>query len=294
MNIAVASGKGGTGKTTMAVNLSVLLSKDNEFSKNVVLGDVDVEEPNSALFLDAGKSTDETIYRAVPEWDQDKCTLCMECKDYCYFNAITVLPDQILIDPSLCHSCYACTELCPENALPMGKRKTGVINDYEIPLKNSSFRFTEGTLDLEEQSPVFMIEETMKYIQNSFSDDSAWKVFDSPPGTTCSVVETLKMVDYVIFVSEPTPFGLHDLELAVSVAKNLNKPFGVIINRYTTAHNPVEEYCNDSDIEILAKFPADQSIAELYSTGSIIYGEHKGFSDEMENLSERLKEKFID
>lgn len=268
MKIAIASGKGGTGKTTLAVNLASFLSREvlNE-NQQIALVDLDVEEPNSGLFI-KGKIVDsQNIFRAVPEWDQSNCTLCGKCKTLCNFNAIAQLPNKIMVFPELCHSCYACSDLCPEQALPMANFKVGVLNHFKI---NKNLSFIEGRLDVGQESAVPLIQQTKEYIDANFSNETI-KLYDSPPGTSCPVIEAVKDADFVVLVTEPTPFGLHDLKLAIATVRELKIKFGVVINRDGIGNNDVMDYCINNHIPILGKISDMRKAAHLYSQGKLLY-----------------------
>jgi len=274
--IAIASGKGGTGKTTLSVNLASIIGQ----KKNIVLVDLDVEEPNSGLFFNGKMVNHEARFRKVPQWEQDKCTFCGKCKSLCNFNAIAALPDTILIFNELCHSCYACSELCPEQALPMVDVKMGELNHLEI---NKKLSFVEGVLDIGQESAVPLIKATKEYIGNQFTDSNIL-IYDAPPGTSCPVIETIKDVDFVVLVTEPTPFGLHDLKLAIETVKQLNKKFGVVINREGIGNNDVEMYCKANNVPIVGKIPNMKAIAILYSQGKLLYEEIPELKNELNNI----------
>ena len=275
MKIAIASGKGGTGKTTLSTNLAAYISEtiSNDSNGQVVLVDLDVEEPNSGLFIKGYLINDQNKYRSTPLWDADKCTHCGECKTICNFNAIAQLPKAILIFPELCHSCFACSELCPEQALPMVNKRMGVLKHYQqagsLP-NNDKLTFIESRLDIGEISAVPLIKQTIEYVEDNFSDEII-KIFDSPPGTSCPVIETIKDADFVILVTEPTPFGLHDLKLAVETVKELGREFAIVINRYGIGDNGVEQYCLENNIQIIGKIPNMRQAASLYSQGELLY-----------------------
>ncbi len=277
MDVAIASGKGGTGKTTVAVNLASYIC--NCFSKQVnnevVLVDLDVEEPNSGIFLNAKEISRKDMFRKVPQWDKDKCIPCGKCNEVCNFNAIARLPETIMVFSELCHSCYACSELCPEGALPMVEKKMGELKHFEsknYSFFNNNMSFVESRLDIGEISAVPLIKQTKEYVDKNFREDII-KLYDSPPGTSCPVIETVKDVDFVILVTEPTPFGLHDLSLAVDTMKELKKKFAVVINRYGIGDTKVEQYCKTNDIPVIAKIPNMRAIADLYSQGKLVYDE---------------------
>lgn len=280
MKIAIASGKGGTGKTTLAVNLASYLSENTD--KNIILTDLDVEEPNSGLFIKGDSIYQGIKYRKVPEWDKDKCTLCGKCKTLCNFNAIASLPKTILVFSELCHSCFACSELCPEQALPMIDSRMGVLTHSQI---NDKLSFVEGILDIGQESAVPLIAQTIEYTNKIFSDDDI-KIFDSPPGTSCPVIEAVKNSDFVILVTEPTPFGLHDLKLAIETMKQLRKEFGVVINRDGIGNKDTENYCLQNKIPILGKIPNMREIAILYSSGKLLYKEIPEVKTELKKIYE--------
>lgn len=281
MKIAIASGKGGTGKTTLATNLAAYLSEQ----RDVILADLDVEEPNSGLFIRAEKIFEEVRYKMIPGWVEEDCTFCGICQDVCNFNAILNLGKQILVYPELCHSCYACSELCPTGALPMKKQRMGVLSHY----KNGSIDFVESRLDIGQEQAVPLIEQTLGYIEKIRRKDSLI-ILDSPPGTSCPVIEATKDADRVILVTEPTPFGLHDLKLAVDTMKILGKDFVVVLNRYGTGNAKVEEYCRDEDIRIIASINDSRELAELYSRGELIYDRIDDFRRSLDEIKEYILE----
>lgn len=214
MKITIASGKGGTGKTTLSTNLTSYLATQN---RAVVLADLDVEEPNSALFLRGDLEKEQISYKMIPKWEEANCTFCGECAEVCNFNAIVALSDEIIVYPELCHSCYACSELCPTNSLPMTSERIGEIKAFA----SDGFSFVEGRLDLGQEMAVPLIAQTIKYVDEHFKNHI--KIFDAPPGTSCPVIEASRGSDYVILVTESTPFGLNDLKLAVETMKVLKQ-----------------------------------------------------------------------
>ncbi|MBN2175900.1 MAG: ATP-binding protein [Bacteroidales bacterium] len=280
MKIAIASGKGGTGKTTLSTNLASYLSE----KETVVLTDVDVEEPNSGLFIKGELVYEEDKFKMVPQWVEDKCTFCGICQKVCNFHAVIQLGKMIMVFPQLCHGCYACSELCPESALPMIPKKMGILRYY----KNHQLHFTESRLDIGEEQAVPLIRQTKDYINNTFSED-AIRIYDSPPGTSCPVIEATKDTDFIILVTEPTPFGLHDLQLAVETMKELKKQFGVVINRDGIGNSNVTDYCKAENIPLLAKIPNDRRIAELYSQGKLIYKDIPEFRQELDKIIAYIK-----
>ncbi len=279
MKIAIASGKGGTGKTTLAINLASFLAD----SQHVVLVDMDVEEPNAGIFLNIPKTNEIVQKKMIPVWDQSKCTLCNKCQKICRFNAVIQINTEVLILPELCHSCYACSELCPVHALPMEGVRMGETKVYA----NGKMHFIESKLDIGQEQAVPLIKSTFSYLQNNFTSENNI-IIDAPPGTSCPLIETVIPADIVFLVTEPTPFGFHDLQLSIDVMNALNKPFYVIINRHGIGNAEVETYCRRENIEILGKIPFDKKIAGLYGNGKLIYPEHQAFREVLENISNRF------
>lgn len=282
MKITIASGKGGTGKTTLSTNLASFLAEDHK----VVLTDLDVEEPNSGLFIKGELKHEENKFKMVPDWIEEKCIYCGVCQKVCNFHAIIQLGKNIMVFPELCHACYACSELCPTSALPMIPKKIGKLKHF----KKQNLHFIESRLDIGEEQAVPLIKQTHQYIDSRFDVD--WiKIYDAPPGTSCPVIESTKDVDYVILVTEPTPFGLHDLKLAVETMKVLKKEFGVVINRHGIGDENVSKYCKEEQIHVLAKIPNRRQIAEIYSQGKLVYREISEFRIALEKITSHLLSK---
>ena len=275
MKITFASGKGGTGKTTISTNLTSYLASMN---KEVVLADLDVEEPNSALFINGELKAEKIANKMIPQWDLTDCTLCKKCAEVCNFNAIVAMAKEILVFPELCHSCYACSELCPTNSLPMTPSRIGLIAEFSA----DGFSLVEGRLDLGQEMAVPLIAQTIAYTDENFSD--CIKILDAPPGTSCPVIEASRGSDFVILVTESTPFGLNDLILAVETMKVLKQNFGVIINRYGIGNDGVENYCKEQNIPIVTKIKNDKEVAKLYSNGELIYPKIKHFKDSLDDI----------
>ena len=253
MKIAIASGKGGTGKTTVAVNFALAIG-------NAQLFDCDVEEPNCNLFLGFDLEKQEDVNIIVPEIDADKCSLCGKCAEFCRYNAIAKLPQRVMIFPKLCHGCGGCQIVCPENAVSELKRPIGIIEKGVD--SGSGITLFQGTLGIGEPMATPVIRRLQAHI-----DENKVAVVDSPPGTACPVIATVAEMDYCVLVTEPTPFGLNDLILAVEVVRQLEVPFGVIINRHGSGDDRVEEYCLSENIPVLMKIPFDREMAVLYSEG---------------------------
>jgi MinD superfamily P-loop ATPase len=274
MKIAIASGKGGTGKTTVSLNLALSLS-------DVQLFDCDVEEPNCNLFLGFDLEKVEDVVCQVPVINQEKCNICRQCSDFCRYNALAALPDRVLFFPSLCHGCGGCAVLCSEKAIQESQRSLGVI---EKAKGESSPEFYRGLLNIGETMTSSVIKTLKKYI-----DDRKTAILDAPPGTACPVIASIGDVDYCVLVTESTPFGFHDLRLAVDVVRSLKVPFGVIINRWGLGDSRVEEYCKAEGIPILLKIPNDLKIAELYSRGIPFVREMPEWNEKFLGMFEAIK-----
>jgi len=255
MIISIASGKGGTGKTTVATNMAVSVGSD------VQVLDCDVEEPNAHLFLHPTIEEVQTISTPVPEVDMEKCNLCGKCGEICQFKAIVVIGETVLPFHEMCHSCGGCMEVCPEKAitevpLPVGTIRRG---------QSGNIGFMEGRLKIGRA----MAPPVIRAVKKS-ADPALPILIDCPPGTSCPMITAVKGSDYVILVTEPTPFGLHDLTLAVETVRLLNIPFGVLINRSDAGDNRVVEYCEKENIRLLLQIPESRKIAEAYSRGEIL------------------------
>ena len=255
MIISIASGKGGTGKTTVATNMAASLEK------GVTLLDCDVEEPNAHLFINPVIDEKETITTPVPEIDESKCTLCGKCCEICQFKAIAIIADTILPFTDLCHSCGGCKEVCPEGAISWTGRELGVM---EKGHKNG-IRFIHGRLRVGEAMSPPLIRKVREY-----EGVNGLTIIDAPPGTSCPVIAAMKGTDFIILVTEPTPFGLHDLKLAVGAVKLLKIPCGIVINRSDMGDNKVKEFAEKENIPVLMDIPFDRKIAESYSRGELI------------------------
>jgi MinD superfamily P-loop ATPase len=271
MIISIASGKGGTGKTTVATNLAVSIGSD------VQLLDCDVEEPNAHLFIDPVIEQSKKVYTPVPKIDEEKCNFCKKCAEICRFKAIAVIKEIVLTFPELCHSCGGCMEVCPENAITETGRELGVI---EIGHRNG-LAFVHGRLRVGEAMSPPLIREV-----RSQTRSDQLTIIDAPPGTSCPVIAAMKGTDFVLMVTEPTPFGLHDLKLAVEAVKLLEIPRGLVINRSDIGNDDVRTYAKMENIPILMEIPFDRRIAEAYSRGKLIV-------EEMPEWKERFKKLYL-
>ncbi len=255
MIISIASGKGGTGKTTVATNLAVSLGSD------VQILDCDVEEPNSHLFIQPTIEEVETLTTPVPEVDMEKCNLCGKCGEICQFKAIVVIGETVLPFLELCHSCGGCMEVCPEKAITETGRELGVIERGH----RNGIEFVHGKLRVGEAMSPPLIKKVRGYAR-----PGTLTIIDAPPGTSCPVIASMKDADFVLLVTEPTPFGLHDLKLAVGAVKMLEIPCGLVINRSDMGDDQVKKYAKEEDIPVLMEIPFDRRIAEAYSRGEMI------------------------
>ncbi|MFH0965681.1 MAG: ATP-binding protein [Planctomycetota bacterium] len=252
MIVAVASGKGGTGKTTVAVSLA--LSVDGP----VRLLDCDVEEPNCHLFLAPDIVRRETVGVPVPVVDETKCDACGLCAEVCEYNAIAALKTRPLVFPELCHGCGGCTLVCPKGAITEGSRMIGVVESGRA----GRVAFVHGRLRVGEAMAPHLIRAVKKH-----AGDDMINIVDAPPGTSCPVIAAVRGSDHVILVTEPTPFGLHDLTLAVETVREMGLSFGVLINRADIGDDRVRRYCAAEGVPVLAEIPDDRRIAEAYSRG---------------------------
>jgi len=260
MVVSVASGKGGTGKTLVATSLALTLGDAGE----VQLLDCDVEEPNAHIFLHFPLNQSRPVSIPIPRVDETKCTYCGKCAEVCAYNAIAVVSRKVLIFPQLCHGCGACSHLCPESAITEEGREIGVVEKGN----SGNVEFIQGKLTIGEPMAPPIIREVKRHV-----DPTRTVIIDVPPGTSCPVVEAVKGTDFCLLVTEPTPFGLNDLSLAVEVVRKLQIPCGVIINRVGVGDDRVERYCLEEKIPVLLKIPLDRDIAVLYSKGiSLVEG----------------------
>lgn len=253
MIISVASGKGGTGKTTVATNLAYSLN-------DATILDCDVEAPNAHLFLKPKIKDVVQAHTTIPKVDEKSCTLCKKCMEICQFSAIAVIGKSILVFPELCHSCNGCFEVCPEKALIKDKRHIGSVASG----KSDRLNFIQGILKTGEAMSPPLIKRVREHQRKKIN------IIDAPPGTSCPVIASMVGSDFVLMVTEPTPFGMHDLKLGVEAVKLLNIPCGIVINRAGKGDGEVKKYAEKENIPVLLEIPFDRKIAELYSRGEII------------------------
>jgi MinD superfamily P-loop ATPase len=275
MIISIASGKGGTGKTTVATNLAVSIGSD------VQLLDCDVEEPNAHLFIDPVIEQSKKVYTPVPKIDEEKCNFCKKCAEICRFKAIAVIKEIVLTFPELCHSCGGCIEVCPENAITETGRELGVIETGH----RNGLAFVHGRLRVGEAMSPPLIREV-----RSLTRSDQLTIIDAPPGTSCPVIAAMKGTDFVLMVTEPTPFGLHDLKLAVEAVKLLGIPRGLVINRSDIGNDDVRTYAKMENLPILMEIPFDRRIAEAYSRGKLIVEEMPEWKERFKKLHLHIQE----
>jgi len=273
----VASGKGGTGKTTVAVNLALSL----ESHHSVQFLDCDVEEPNAHFFLKPHFLQNQPVFLPIPEVNEKKCTYCGKCAEVCAYNAIAVLKDSVLVFPELCHGCGGCSLLCPEKAIKEKGKRIGIMEFGSI----NNLQFIHGKLDIGEAMSPPLIRAVKKYLNTTRTI-----IIDVPPGTSCPVIEAVKGSDFCLLVTEPTPFGLNDLRLAVETVKELQIPLGIIINRADIGDSQVEDYCQRENIPVLMTIPFDRDIAVAYSEGKSIIETQLAYKQKFLELFKKIKE----
>lgn len=258
MRIAVASGKGGTGKTTVATNLAAVAA---DGGSEVTYIDCDVEEPNGHLFLKPEILSNRPAARLIPEVDLERCTHCGLCGEICQFSAIVPVGHTVLVYPELCHACGGCLLVCGAGAIQEQRREIGRLEVGH----SGAIRFVHGMLNIGEAMSPPLIRQVKEA-----APSADLMLIDAPPGTSCPVIESIRGADYVLLVTEPTPFGLHDLKLALEMVQTLGMPFGVVINRAGMGNDETDRYCRANRVEIIAEIPDDRRIAEAYSRGELI------------------------
>jgi MinD superfamily P-loop ATPase len=259
MIISVASGKGGTGKTTVAVSLALALRGGH----SVQFLDCDVEEPNACFFLKPHIEESQDVCTLIPEIDERRCTYCGKCAQVCAYHALAVVEGAVLVFPELCHGCGACSLLCPEKAIRERGKRIGVVESGRA----GEVAFLQGRLDIGQAMSPPLIRAVKKRL-----DPSRTVIIDAPPGTSCPVVESVKHSDFCLLVTEPTPFGFHDLELAAATVREMGVPCGVVINRAIPGkgERTIREFCASREIPVLMTIPFERKIAEAYAQGEPI------------------------
>jgi len=276
MKIAIASGKGGTGKTTVATNLAWLAARNGQ---SVAYVDCDVEEPNGHLFLKPRIEVSRPIGRLHPHVDENLCAQCGLCGEICQYSAIVCVARKVLVYPELCHTCGGCALVCRPGAITEILRETGRLETGSA----GPVQFVQGLLTIGEAMSAPLIRQV-----KAAAPEADLVIVDSPPGTSCPVIESVRGADSVVLVTEPTPFGLNDLKLAVGTVRAMKLPFGVVINRAGFGDQETQKYCRGQGIEILAEIPDDRRVAEAYSRGDLACEVVPEFRACMEELLARL------
>ena len=276
MSIAIASGKGGTGKTTVATNLAVTAARAG---RQVTYLDCDVEEPNGALFLQPRQTRRQPVFVPVPAIDPDKCVGCDKCGEICQYSAIVSMNRNVLVFPELCHGCGGCWLVCPSGAVSESQRQTGVV---EIG-RADGVTVVQGLLNIGEA----MSPPVIAAVKDAAGEDGLC-IVDAPPGTSCPVIESVRDAAFVLLVTEPTPFGLHDLKLAVAMVRALEMPFGVVINRAGVGDGETLAWCAAEGVDVLADIPDDRAVAEAYSRGEIACNALPEYRKRFEDLLDRI------
>lgn len=258
MNISIASGKGGTGKTTISTNLAYYLAGRNISVKYL---DCDVEEPNGHLFLKPEITKKHPAFISVPLIDENRCTGCGKCVQLCEYNALARLGKTVMVFAELCHGCGGCTLICPQNAITEHEKEIGFVETGN----SGKIGFVHGRLNIGEAMSPPLIRSVLGKMDNNFVN-----IIDAPPGTSCPVIASVKNTDFIVLITEPTPFGLNDLNLAIEMTREIGIPCGVLINRADEKSDTAREFCKQKNVSILAEIPDDRSIAEAYSKGEMI------------------------
>ena len=279
MKIAIASGKGGTGKTTVATNLALSIAQTGEAVQYL---DCDVEEPNGHIFLKPDIEETQNVTIGVPEVDMELCNGCGKCGQLCQYSAIICLKDKPLVFEQLCHSCGGCLLVCPTDAITEKQNPIGFVDLGAA----DGVTFAQGRLNIGDVHTPSLI----KHVKQNAIDQGV-VIVDAPPGTSCPVIEAVKGADLVLLVTEPTPFGLNDLELAVGMVRELKLPFAVVINRSDSGDDRVQRYCDEEDIEVALEIPDDRRIAEAYSVGKMIIEVLPEYGKDFLHLYERVSKR---
>jgi len=278
LTIAIASGKGGTGKTFIATNLAALLAANGD---EVAYLDCDVEEPNGHIFLQPKIERSDTVSIPIPQVDEEKCTGCGKCRDICEEKAIILIKENVLVFPELCNGCGGCWRVCPEDAISEVPHELGVVERGHA----RGITFIQGRMKIAEARATPLIGEVRKR-----APADGIVLVDAPPGTSCPVIEAVKRSDFVLMVTEPTPFGLSDLRMAVEVLRKLGLPLAVVINRADIGDDAVKRYCEEEGIRVLAEIPDDRAVAEAYSRGELAVEAVSGYAERFGELFARIRQ----
>jgi MinD superfamily P-loop ATPase len=281
MIIAIASGKGGTGKTTIATSLTLALS---EGGRDVSFLDCDVEAPNAHLFLKPSFDQRKNVDMLIPQVDQARCTGCGRCGEVCEFHAIVVLGGKPLVFPDLCHGCGSCTLECPEKAIMEIPTTLGILESGPV---GDQINFARGLLNIGEPMAVPVISQLKKWKPFNPAETT---IMDSPPGTSCPVVESIRGADFVLLVTEPTPFGLHDLRLAAQLTRELNIPAGVIVNRDGIGDTGVDGFCREAGLPIMMRIPLERVIGEGIAEGKPLTAIYPEYGDRFRHLYNQIED----
>lgn len=287
MNIAVLSGKGGTGKTLLSVNMAAA-------SESATYIDCDVEEPNGYLFFKPEAIVEENVSVKIPEVDKELCSGCRKCVDFCKFNALAFIKKAPIVFGDICHSCGGCSLLCPENAIT---EKDKVIGKIEKG-KSQGIDIYTGILNTGEVSGVPIIEKLLEEnrksssngeVSNDIEENERLSIIDCPPGSACIVMESIKDADFCVLVAEPTAFGAHNLEMVYELVSLFGKPFGVVLNKCLDGENPSEEFCKEKGIKILGRVPFEKELGEINSNAKIVARESERYNKLFKNILETVK-----
>ena len=274
MQIAVLSGKGGTGKTFVSVNLACI-------ADNSLYADFDVEEPNGHLFFKPEITEKQSVSVNVPEWDESKCIFCRKCVDFCRYNALALVKEKLYVFNEVCHFCGGCMILCTQKAITEKPREIGIVETG----KSGEVTVLTGCLNTGEVSGVPVIKALLEKL-----DGSSDTIIDCPPGSACVVMESIKKADYCILVAEPTLFGVHNFQMVYELVKQFKKPYGAVLNKCLENDNPVRKFCEENNIPILAEFQYEEQLAELNSDGLIAVRECEAYAEKFTQLLSAVKE----
>lgn len=276
MKIAVLSGKGGTGKTLVSVNLAAT-------AETAAYYDCDVEEPNGHLFFKPELTQEEQIFVKTPEVDAQRCNGCRKCMDFCKFNAIACIQDKAVVFPDVCHPCGGCILVCPEKAIQESKRPIGKI----VQGHSENVQVISGMLNMGEESGVPIIRTMLRHMTEH---PHPFTLIDCPPGSACVVMESILDADYCILVAEPTVFGVHNLNMVYELVQIFNKPYGVVLNKCLDGENPAEQFCLEHQIPILGRIPFDSELGRLNSDSHIVSRIHPAYKELFTEILQKVKE----